>query len=96
MFVPRDTELEWTMFKASTGACRDSQQNQLTGTVWPVTVVTKAKTQLWEEFGEATEKDQRPKGREAGEGQLPTRSGDIVGHWKEHFEKLPNTVNPFP
>lgn len=75
--------------------------------------VAEAKTRVWEEFGEAMEKDFRLASRKFWQtirrlrkgkqglsqavfsrgGELLTRTGDIVGRWKEHFEELLNPNN---
>ncbi|KAI3362891.1 hypothetical protein L3Q82_001666 [Scortum barcoo] len=49
--------------------------------------VLEAKTQVWEEFGEAMEKDY------CAGGELLTSTGDIVGRWKKYFEELLNPTN---
>ncbi|CAG6007068.1 unnamed protein product [Menidia menidia] len=51
-------------------------------------VVAEAKTQAWEEFGEAMEKDFRM--ASSADGVLPTSTRDVVDRWAEYFDDFLN------
>ncbi|KAK3525208.1 hypothetical protein QTP86_023239 [Hemibagrus guttatus] len=62
-------------------------------------VVSEAKTRVWEEFGEAMEKDYRTASGKFWQTvrrlrrELLVSTGDIVGRWKEYFEDLLNPTD---
>ncbi|KAK0143288.1 hypothetical protein N1851_018576 [Merluccius polli] len=96
-------ESEWVMFKASIAeeaarSCGEKASPEAADRYWEArraaaSAVAKAKTRVWEEFGEAMEKDFRLASRKFWGGELLTQTGDIVRRWKEHFEGLLNPTN---